>query len=157
MVSEAPRQHKEYRLDWLAWALSSRTAALRDCRRSPAPRAKRNNSRHGEECRRDEFYVIFRGLALPSGCPLDLLMEKRPKELDVVVAHPSDVLPERNCVPGVLNDVNRFSEEFLNLRLKMRSWETDAYPGIHSEGPQGLIDSVLHIEDCEILIGIFWK
>ena len=36
-------------------------------------------------------------------------------------------------------------------------WETDAYPGFHPEGPQGLIDAILRIEDCDILIGIFWK
>jgi hypothetical protein len=36
-------------------------------------------------------------------------------------------------------------------------WETDAYPGFHPEGPQGLIEKILRIEDCDILIGIFWK
>jgi hypothetical protein len=36
-------------------------------------------------------------------------------------------------------------------------WEKYAYPGIHSEGPQGLIDLLLDIENCDILIGIFWK
>src|SRR5262245_55213204 len=33
----------------------------------------------------------------------------------------------------------------------------DTYPGFHPEGPQGLIDSILHIEDCDVLLGIFWK
>ena len=36
-------------------------------------------------------------------------------------------------------------------------WETDAHPRLHPEGPQGLIDDILHPEDCDLLIGIFWK
>jgi formylglycine-generating enzyme required for sulfatase activity len=31
------------------------------------------------------------------------------------------------------------------------------HPGFHPEGPQGLIDDILQIGDCDILIGIFWK
>jgi hypothetical protein len=41
--------------------------------------------------------------------------------------------------------------------LEVHRWETDSYPGFHPEGPQGLIDPILKIEDCDILIGIFWR
>jgi len=43
------------------------------------------------------------------------------------------------------------------LRLEVIRWETDAHPGFHVSGPQGLIDPILRIEDCDILVGIFWK
>ena len=43
------------------------------------------------------------------------------------------------------------------LRLELIRWETDAYPGFHSAGPQGIIDPILDIEACDILLGIFWK
>ncbi|MGH9405181.1 MAG: NB-ARC domain-containing protein [Terriglobia bacterium] len=43
------------------------------------------------------------------------------------------------------------------FRLELHRWETDAYPGFHAEGPQGLIDPTLKIADRDIVIGIFWK
>jgi hypothetical protein len=52
--------------------------------------------------------------------------------------------------------IRRFTER-LGLTLRAVRWETDSYPGFHINGPQGLIDSILKIEDCDILIGIFWK
>ncbi|MDZ7339781.1 MAG: NACHT domain-containing protein, partial [candidate division KSB1 bacterium] len=42
-----------------------------------------------------------------------------------------------------------------NVRFESRRWLTDAYPGFDSDGPQGIIDRVLDIENCDILIGIF--
>ncbi len=45
----------------------------------------------------------------------------------------------------------------MGLSLQAVRWETDTYPGFHPDGPQALIDSLLNIEDCDILIGIFWK
>ena len=36
-------------------------------------------------------------------------------------------------------------------------WETDARPGRHLEGPQGLIDERMEIGDADVVIGIFWK
>jgi hypothetical protein len=41
--------------------------------------------------------------------------------------------------------------------LEVGGWDTDAYPGFHPEGPQGLIDACLAIEDCDVFIGVFWK
>src|SRR5262249_32661704 len=43
------------------------------------------------------------------------------------------------------------------LHLDVYRWETDSYPGFHPQGPQGLIDPTLKIEDCDLLIGIFWR
>ena len=77
--------------------------------------------------------------------------------LRVVVASPSDVQAERDLLPGVLDELNRSVAAERGLLLELHRWETDAYPGFHPEGPQGLIDPVLKVEDCDILIGIFWK
>jgi HEAT repeat protein len=53
--------------------------------------------------------------------------------------------------------VNKNAAENLGLILKAVRWETDSYPGFHIDGPQGLIDPIINIEDCDILICIFWK
>lgn len=79
------------------------------------------------------------------------------KLLRVVIASPSDVKAERKALDRVIERVNRNTAEGLGLVLKAVRWETDSYPGFHVEGPQGLIDSILNIEDCDILIGILWK
>lgn len=77
--------------------------------------------------------------------------------LRIVVASPSDVQTERDTLPGVLNELNTGVAQLAGLRLELSRWETDAYPGFHPEGPQGLIDRRLRIEDCDMLVGIFWK
>jgi internalin A len=77
--------------------------------------------------------------------------------LRVVVASPGDVQPERELLPTVIDEVNRGMAADRGLRLELSRWETDAHPGFHAEGPQGLIDPILKITDCELLIGIFWK
>ena len=79
------------------------------------------------------------------------------KILRVVVASPSDVQEERDVLDNVVTEVNRGVAADRGIRLEVARWETDAYPGFHPEGPQGLIDPVLHITDCDLLIGIFWK
>ena len=75
----------------------------------------------------------------------------------IVVASPGDVQAERDALPAVLEELNRGLAATQNLRLELGRWETDAYPGFHLEGPQGLIDPILRIEDCDVLLGIFWK
>jgi hypothetical protein len=75
----------------------------------------------------------------------------------IVVASPGDVQAERDTLPAVLAELNRGFAATQGLRLELGRWETDAYPGFHPEGPQGLIDPVLRIEDCDVLLGIFWK
>jgi hypothetical protein len=81
----------------------------------------------------------------------------QPKTLRVILASPGDVQPERGVLPGVIDELNRFLARDRNLHLELYRWETDAFPGFHPEGPQGLIDPVLRIEDSDLLIGIFWR
>ena len=79
------------------------------------------------------------------------------KQLKVVIASPNDVSEERETLNILIQDVNNFPAEDLGLILKVVRWDTDAYAGFHAGGPQGLVDEILKIEDCDILIGIFWK
>lgn len=43
------------------------------------------------------------------------------------------------------------------LRLELSRWETDTFPGFHVDGPQGGIDPILKIADCDLLLGVFWR
>jgi hypothetical protein len=76
--------------------------------------------------------------------------------LRVVVASPSDVQSERDAVSQVVDDLNRGIAPERKLLIELSRWETDAHPGFHPEGPQGLIDKKLRIQDCDVLVGIFW-
>jgi internalin A len=90
-------------------------------------------------------------------------MERRESDLNevrflrIVVASPADVQPERDVLPSVIDDVNRQVANDRRLHLVLSRWETDTHPGFHPEGPQGLIDPILKITDCDLLVGIFWK
>lgn len=77
--------------------------------------------------------------------------------LRVVVASPSDVNAEREIVSSAAEELNRSISADRGLRLEVVRWETDAHPGFHPDGPQGLIDPILRIEECDVLVGIFWK
>ncbi len=89
--------------------------------------------------------------------PETLQANSQPRILRIVAASPGDVQPERDVLPSVLDEVNAGVAADRGLRLVLTRWETDAHPGFHSEGPQGLIDPILNIADCDLLIGIFWK
>ena len=65
--------------------------------------------------------------------------------LRIVVASPGDVQAERDALQVVLEELNRGIAAERGLRLELVRWETDAYPGFHVDGPQGLIDSILRM------------
>jgi hypothetical protein len=77
--------------------------------------------------------------------------------LRIVVASPGDVKTERDCVEVVAAELNRGLADVLGLRLDVIRWETDAFPGFNADGSQGHIDTALHIEESDLVIGIFWK
>jgi hypothetical protein len=62
--------------------------------------------------------------------------------LRIVVASPGDVQAERDALTTVVEELNRGIAPDRSLRLELRRWETDAYPGFHPEGPQSLIDPI---------------
>lgn len=82
---------------------------------------------------------------------------ERRRVLKLVVASPGDVQPERDILDRVVDDLNELIAPHLGLYVQVLRWETDAYPGFHLDGPQGLIDEVLDIDRCDIMVGIFWK
>jgi hypothetical protein len=86
-----------------------------------------------------------------------MISETGVRLLRVVVASPSDVQPERNAVAQVVEALNRDIAHDRMLRIELSRWETDSHPGFHPEGPQGLIDNALQIQDCDLLVGIFWR
>jgi formylglycine-generating enzyme required for sulfatase activity len=77
--------------------------------------------------------------------------------LRIVVASPGDVQAKRDALPAVLEELNRGIAATQHLRFELGRWETDTPPGFHPEGPQGLIDPILRIEECDVLLGIFWR
>ena len=84
-------------------------------------------------------------------------MNEQVRILRLVVASPGDVQAERDVVNRVTEEINRGTAADRGLRLEVVRWETDASPGFGREGPQGHIDRILRIEECNVLIGIFWK
>jgi WD40 repeat protein len=75
----------------------------------------------------------------------------------VVAVSPGDVQGERRRLATVIEELNRRLAPQHRCRLELWRWETDAHPGLHAEGPQGLIDDVMRIDDADVVIGIFWK
>src|SRR5207245_752601 len=86
-----------------------------------------------------------------------ILMPQSVSHLRVVLASPGDVTAERKAFAGLVEQINRDTGRAAGIELELWSWETDAKPGFHLMGPQGLIDNVLRIEDCDLFVGIFWN
>jgi hypothetical protein len=84
-------------------------------------------------------------------------VEETAKIIRVVLVSPNDVQAEWKCVGRAIEEVDRVRARPSGYRLELYHWKTDAYPGWHPEGPQGLIDPILQIDNSDILIGIFWK
>ena len=82
--------------------------------------------------------------------------DKTKVHLRVVVASPGDVQKERDSLPEIFDSLNRGIADMQGYQLDLYRWETDAYPRFHMKGPQAAIDSSLRIEDCDIIIGVFW-
>ena len=82
---------------------------------------------------------------------MEWIKENRPrcndgkKTIRIVLSSPGDVKEERAAMEKVIEELNRGVAADRNLHLELSRWETDVYPGFHTEGPQGLINSVLKI------------
>ncbi len=75
----------------------------------------------------------------------------------MIVVSPGDVAAERNAVELVVDDPQPRCRARERLPLPLWRWETDARPGLHLEGPPGLIDERMEIADSDVVVGIFWK
>lgn len=79
------------------------------------------------------------------------------RTLRIVLSSPGDVDDECRVMEGVIAELNRGVAHERHAVLELTHWQTDAYPGFHPEGPQGIIDPILNIADCDILLAVFWK
>jgi hypothetical protein len=77
--------------------------------------------------------------------------------LRVVLASPGDVEAERDQAAAVIDKVNQQAAAEHGYLLELHRWETDSQPGFHVRGAQGVVDDDLDIENCDVLIGIFWR
>ncbi len=57
----------------------------------------------------------------------------------------------------VVDELNRRVAPSNCRQLSLWCWETDARPGLHLEGPQGLIDERMEIAESDVVVGIFRK
>ncbi len=108
----------------------------------------------------------LRALGLPQDCGCAMIAvqmgtEERPsgaqRVVNVVVVSPGDVAGERRRIATVIEELNRGLAPELGLALKLWRWETDASPGLHFLGPQGLIDEDMRLESADLVVGIFWN
>jgi hypothetical protein len=79
------------------------------------------------------------------------------RQIHVVVVSPGDVARERDVAQTVVDELNRGVARDRGCRLSLWRWEIDARPGMHLEGPQGLIDELMEIQDADVVVGVFWK
>ncbi len=75
----------------------------------------------------------------------------------VVVVSPGDVARERAAAQTVIDELNRTIAGPHGIRLSLWRWEADARPGLHGQGPQGLVDDLMDIHEADLVIGVFWK
>lgn len=75
----------------------------------------------------------------------------------VVLVSPGDVANERAALNTVVDELNRGVAADRGCWLSLWRWETDARPGMHLQGPQGLIDELMQIQDADVVVGVFWK
>jgi hypothetical protein len=76
------------------------------------------------------------------------------KRIRVVLVSPGDVAKERAAAERVINELNHGVAEH---RLVLWRWESDARPGLHPQGAQGLIEHLMDIQSADLVIGVFWK
>ena len=79
------------------------------------------------------------------------------RPIRIIVASPGDVNRERGALQRVVDELNTEVGVALGVLFQLSRWETDTYPAFHIEGSQAQIESILHIEDCDILICIFGR
>lgn len=81
-------------------------------------------------------------------------MSYNAKVFKVFIASPSDVSKEREIVRAVLARWNALNAENLKIVLLPVGWDTDAAPETGKPAQEYINEEIL--DDCDILIGIFW-
>jgi hypothetical protein len=75
----------------------------------------------------------------------------------IVLAAPSDVDAECKSVEQIVAELNRVIGPYVDCEVRLTWWRTDVAPGFHADGPQGVIDARLRINEADALLGIFWR
>ncbi len=83
--------------------------------------------------------------------------DRHPELVRVVVVSPGDVPKERDLVALVVDGLNRQIAPAHGCHLSLWRWEEDARSGLHLDGPQGLIDERMQIEESDVVVGMLWK
>jgi hypothetical protein len=81
-------------------------------------------------------------------------MASQTTKLQIFVASPSDVQPERDCLKKVVDDLNKRVAAKQNLHLDLITWQTHTHPGMGKD-PQDVINK--QIQPTDIFVGIMWK
>lgn len=76
------------------------------------------------------------------------------QKVTVALVSPGDVLPERDRVALVVDELNRERDD---LKVMLWRWETDSRSGMHLLGAQGLIDDLMQIPKVDVVLGVFWS
>jgi hypothetical protein len=77
-----------------------------------------------------------------------------PAEKRVILIGPDDVESELETIKMVVGQANHL---VLRERLNLWHWRTDAMPGMHEDGPQGLTGQRMRISDADLVIAVFWS
>jgi len=72
----------------------------------------------------------------------------------VMIASPSDVVPERSVIREVLSEWNAVNSDTHKIVLLPVGWETHISPAM-GDRPQSIINKQI-LGDCDLLVGVFW-
>ena len=72
----------------------------------------------------------------------------------ILIASPSDVTSVREAITGIIHRWNGVNSDYYKVVLLPVKWETDTAPEV-GDRPQAIINRQI-VENCDILIGIFW-
>ncbi|MFE0173538.1 NB-ARC domain-containing protein [Streptomyces sp. NPDC059002] len=75
-------------------------------------------------------------------------------EKKVILIAPDDVENELEAIRTVVEQANQLR---LRERLTVWNWRTDATPGMHLDGPQGLTDEQMRISESDLVVAVFWS
>lgn len=75
--------------------------------------------------------------------------------IKVFVASPNDVVPERQALNMVIDELNLVLGPLLSVKFELVRWETHTYPAVGSD-PQNVINSQVDA-DYDVFVGIFWS
>jgi hypothetical protein len=79
------------------------------------------------------------------------------KRFQVVLLATSDLKRECSAVASVIDELNHTSARGRGVRFDLYWWYTDVYEQFHPEAAQSTPVVVPGVQDCDLMIGVFWK